>query len=189
MQTHLSAEVTAISATADETHELVRRARNGDASAFECLYRAEVRRVYALCLRMTNDRVRAGILTQDTFVHAWTKLDQFRQDSAFSTWLYRIAVNVVLMAERAHKRRRARLIPKSDTSLLDAIAPAPNRDVSLDLEEALRKLPPQAKAVVILHEIEGYKHEEIGEMLDIAAGTSKAHLHRARNLLKQMLDP
>ena len=187
-QSHLSVGVTAISATDNGTLELVRRARDGDASAFECLYHEEVGRIYALCLRMTNDRARAGILTQDTFVRAWTRLDQFREDSTFSTWLYRIAVNVVLMAERTQKRRRARVTQRESGDLLDAIAPAPSQDASLDLEGALRQLPAQAKAVLILHEIEGYTHEEVGDMLGIAAGTSKAHLHRARNLLKQMLD-
>lgn len=189
-------EETALAAELDGS-ALVQRAQEGDSSAFEMLYRREVGRIYALCLRMTADEVRAATLTQDTFVRAWRRLGQFRKASSFSTWLYRIGVNVVLTSERSNARRRARVVSKGDRSDLEAATrtaqpdvtrgEGSRRDAALDLEEAIGRLPTQAKAVLILHEIEGYTHAEIGEMLEIATGTSKAHLHRARTLLKEML--
>lgn len=169
--------------------DLIRRARDGDTSAFQALYHAEVGRIYAVCIRMTGNRTEAEILTQDTFVRAWQSLGQFRGDSSFSTWLFRIAVNVVRMAMRTDARRRARIT--ADDAAEDAAAPVtrPRHDEAIDLEGAIAELSPQARAVLVLHEIEGYSHDEIADMLHIAPGTSKAHLHRARRLLRERLDP
>ena len=176
----------------DSELDLVRRAQAGDRRAFEALYRLEVGRVYAVCLRMVGDRRRAETLTQDAFVHAWQHLDDFREDSAFSTWLHRIAVNEVLMALRAERRRQARVACTDDWSAHDGMAhdgaalqSAP--ESVMDLERAIAALPEQARAVLVLHDVEGYRHREISEMMEIAVGTSKAHLHRARKLLRAML--
>lgn len=165
--------------------DLVARARAGDRAAFEGLYRAHVGRVYALCLRMTADRVRAQELTQDTFVQAWRRLTTFRGESAFGTWLHRIAVHAMLGEKRTADRRERRVIPLAEppsgrSEALDGL-------FELDLERAIAALPPGARSVFVLHEIEGYAHEEIATMTGVAVGTSKAQLHRARRLLREGL--
>lgn len=166
---------------------LVRRAQAGDPAAFERLYRQEVGHVYAVCLRMAANTREAETLTQDTFVRAWRHLDSFRGESAFSTWLHRIAVNVVLGAQRSARRREARVRSTDDLAPYDAPATHPGPEARMDLEKSIAALPEQARAVLVLHDIEGYKHAEIGAMMGIAPGTSKAHLHRARTLLKATL--
>jgi RNA polymerase sigma-70 factor (ECF subfamily) len=167
--------------------DAVRRAQAGDESAFEQLYREHVGRVYALCLRMTADAVAARELTQDVFVRAWERLDSFRGESAFGTWLHRLAVNVVLMDRRLAARRAEDPLDDGDWT-----PPAATRHGSpalrLDLEAAVAALPPGARRVLVLHDIEGYEHAEIGKLLGIAEGTSKAHLFRARRLLREVLD-
>lgn len=172
----------------DPGYELVPRAQAGDTGAFERLYRLHVGRIYALCLRMVADPDRAGILTQDTFVRAWQQLGTFRREAGFGSWLHRIAVNVVLADLRARKRQADAWEPADLEDL-----GIPDRQVSLDagmdLERGIAALPAQARAVLVLHDIEGYRHEEIGTMMGIAEGTSKAHLHRARHLLRALLAP
>lgn len=159
----------------------------GDRRAFERLYRANVNRVYAVCLRMCGDRGRAEELAQDAFVRAWEKLPQFRGDSAFSTWLHRLTVNVVLEAKRTERRDSARI--KDDDSLDETplVAARVHDAERMDLTAAIAALPPGARAVFALHDVEGYKHEEIADMLDITSGGSKAQLHRARRLLREAL--
>ena len=168
--------------------DLVHRAQAGDTSAFEALYRAHVGRVYAVCIRMVADETRAAELTQDTFVQAWQCLSSFRGDSAFSSWLYRVAVNVVLVALRSQRRRTARIQTTDDLAPFDSPRADLSSDTAMDLEQAIAALPPQARHVLILHDLEGYRHKEIAALMDIAPGTSKAHLHRARRLLKTMLN-
>ncbi len=167
--------------------DAVRRAQAGDESAFEQLYREHVGRVYALCLRMSADTVAARELTQDVFVRAWERLGSFRGESAFASWLHRLAVNVVLMDRRLAARRAEDPLDDGDWT-----PPAATRDGSpllrLDLEAAVAALPPGARRVLVLHDIEGYEHAEIGKLLGIAEGTSKAHLFRARRLLREVLD-
>ncbi|MBZ0268429.1 sigma-70 family RNA polymerase sigma factor [bacterium] len=167
----------------------VERARNGDVSAFESLYREHVGRVYAVCLRMTADPVRAEEHTQEAFVKAWKSLHRFEGRSAFGSWLHRLAVNVVLDAKRAEKRRAGEPWPEAeegdDTSTLRA-APA-DVGARLDLERAIATLPPGARTAFVLHDIEGYRHREIAEMTGTAEGTWKAQLHRARKLLREAL--
>lgn len=171
----------------------VARATAGDRQAFERLYRGHVNRVFALCVRMTNDRASAEELTQDVFVRAWQKLSLFRGDSAFGTWLHRLAVNVVLNARKSEGRDRKRFGGR-DTEPDDepfeerftAQAPAPG--LAMDLEQAIGMLPPGARKVFVLHDVEGYKHEEIAEQLAITTGGSKAQLHRARMLLRKLLE-
>ena len=164
-------------------------AARGDRRAYERLYRANVGKVFSLCTRMCGNRDRAEELTQDVFVRAWEKLPQFRGDSLFSTWLHRLAVNVVLNARKSDGRHRARESDEDEEKGMDAYeatrqAPAGER---LDLEAAIASLPPGARRVFVLHDVEGYKHEEIAEQLGVTAGGSKAQLHRARRLLREAL--
>ena len=163
---------------------LVESAQAGDVAAFEALYRGHVGRVYALCLRMTAEVSAAEDLTQEAFVRAWRKLGSFRGDSAFSTWLHRVAVNVVLGHRRSRMRRAARMEAlKTEPGRAPSSSPA----LRMDLEAAIASLPDGAREVFVLHEVEGYRHDEIAELAGIATGTSKAHLHRARTLLKERL--
>jgi len=166
---------------------LVARARAGDVAAFEQLYRQNVGRAYALCLRMTADAALAEELTQEVFVRAWQQLKTFRGNSAFATWLHRIAVNVVLSERRTRSRRAARITPMRDVAALDAPAAPLSPGVRMDIEEALARLPEGARTVFVLHDVEGYRHNEIAAMTGIAVGTSKAQLHRARRLLREAL--
>jgi RNA polymerase sigma-70 factor (ECF subfamily) len=167
------------------TDDLVQRARAGDEVAFEALYRAHAGRVYALCLRMTGDEAAAKALTQDAFVRAWEKLGSFRGESAFGTWIHRLTVNVVLMDRRQAARRREDAL--EDEATAPPPAPRDEPELRMDIEAAVRALPPMARQVLILHDVEGYEHGEIGRALGIAEGTSKAHLFRARRLLREVL--
>lgn len=162
----------------------------GDRKAFERLYRAHVNRVFALCVRMTGDRAHAEELTQDVFVRAWQKLSLFRGESAFTTWLHRLTVNVVLNARKAEGRQRRRFGAGTDDEGEDyqMAAPRAQPGIAIDLEAAIALLPPGARRVFVLHDVEGYKHEEIAGMLDITSGGSKAQLHRARMLLREALN-
>lgn len=165
------------------------RAKAGDQRAFEGLYREHVGRVYALCLRLSADRVQAEELTQDVFVRVWEKLPTFRGESAFSSWLYRLAVNAVLSQRRSEKRRTGPAISLDDVEAgMEPASLAPVPGLSMDLDHAISRLPPGARAVFVLHDIEGYEHQEIAELTGIAAGTSKAHLFRARRLLREWLN-
>ncbi len=162
-------------------------AAGGDRRAFERLYRAHVGRVYTLCARMVADQALAEELTQDVFVRAWDKLALYRGESAFSTWLHRLAVNVVLNHRKSEGRRRGRLDDDPELLDLQAAHQAP-AGVRLDLEQAIASLPPGARRVFVLHDVQGFKHEEIAAMLGVTAGGSKAQLHRARMLLRERLD-
>src|SRR5689334_13127602 len=170
----------------------VARAAAGDRGAFERLYRAHLNRVFSLCARMTGDRARAEELTQDVFVRAWEKLNLFRGESSFGTWLHRLTVNVVLNARKSEGRTRSRFEENDDDAGMDAHAgtvgpPLAPGDL-LDLEQAITRLPPGARRVFVLHDVEGYKHEEIAEMLGVTSGATKAQLHRARLLLREALN-
>ena len=169
--------------------ELVRLAQSGDEEAFGALYRAHVGRVHALCLRLAGDAHAAADLTQDVFVRAWEGLPTFRGESAFATWLHRLAVNVFLGQRRAEGRREDRVLSASEPERLERAAPppAPRQGDTLDLEAAVARLPEGARVVFVLHDIEGYQHDEIGRMTGIATGTSKAQLFRARRLLREAL--
>ena len=162
------------------------------------LYDQHAPRVYALCLGLSGDKGEAAELVQDVFVRVWKNLGAFRGDSAFGTWVHRIAVNVALASKRSSKRRSLRVTIAADlarddgapNAALPAVA-ALSRDTGLaiDLEAAILRLPAAARAVFVLYDIEGYQHNEIGAQLEIAEGTSKAHLFRARRLLREMLSP
>ena len=167
------------------TENDIRLAAAGDTRAYERLYRDHVARVHGLARRMIGPD-EADDLTQEIFVRAWEKLDSFRGDAAFGTWLHRVAVNLILTRARSRKRHGAWIV--EDEEAMDrAAAEPPPREVTMDLETALEKLPDGARQVFVLHDVEGYRHEEIAEMLDLAVGTSKSQLHRARMLLRSHL--
>jgi len=170
----------------------VARAAAGDRSAFERVYRDHVNRVFSLCARMVSDRARAEELTQDVFVRAWEKLHLFRGESSFGTWLHRLTVNVVLNARKVEGRQRSRYEESDDEAGMDSLPGVVGMPLApgdlLDLEEAITRLPPGARRVFVLHDVEGYKHEEIAEMLGVTSGATKAQLHRARLLLREALN-
>jgi RNA polymerase sigma-70 factor (ECF subfamily) len=157
-------------------------------AAFETLYRQNVGRVYALCLRLTAKPSLAEELTQQVFIRAWEKLGSFRGESALFSWLYRLATNAVYSEHRTSQRRAARVTPTDDLSPFDDPSPASRPDSGLDLERAIATLPPGARRVFVLHDVEGYRHQEIADMTGVATGTSKAQLHRARRLLREVLN-
>jgi RNA polymerase sigma-70 factor (ECF subfamily) len=160
-------------------------AAGGDSCAFERVYRLHVARIHSLTRRMLGSQD-ADEVTQDIFVRTWQKLSQFRGDSAFATWLHRLAVNVVIERRRSFAIQRGRMT--DDRDVLDALTVAPARaDLTVDFESAIEQLPPGAREIFVLHDVEGYKHREIAVMLEIATGTSKRQLHRARMLLRRHL--
>jgi RNA polymerase sigma-70 factor (ECF subfamily) len=136
---------------------------------------------------MTADAARAEQLTQDAFVRAWRALHTFRGQSAFSSWLHRLAVNAVFEDQRTHRRREQRVTIDGDLDRHEAAAAVPDFDTRYDLERAIASLPPGARQVLVLHDIEGYPHQDIAEFLGVAVGTVKAQLHRARRLLRERL--
>jgi RNA polymerase sigma-70 factor, ECF subfamily len=166
---------------------LVRDAQAGDLAAFEKLYRQNLGRVYAVCLRMAGDAALAEELAQDVFVRAWEKLGSFRGDSAFSSWLYPLTVNLALSERRSRRRRTARVMATEDPTVFEKPIARDDHDAGFDLDKALKTLPPGARSVFVLHDIEGYRHEEIARLTGVATGTSKAQLHRARRLLREAL--
>jgi RNA polymerase sigma-70 factor (ECF subfamily) len=177
----VSSTVTAMTSEA----ALIARARGGDSRAFEALYREHVDRVYGLCLRMTGNVGEAEDCTQEAFIKAWEQLGKFRGDSAFGTWMHRIAVNAVLGRFRKSKREQDRIQVVAETTT----SPASIGDSGelRDLSDAIDRLPEGARHVFVLNAVYGYSHEESSSMLGIAVGTTKAQLHRARRLLAQQL--
>jgi RNA polymerase sigma-70 factor (ECF subfamily) len=168
---------------------LVDEARGGSVVAFEALYRRHVGRVHGVVARLVGGvGTRAEDLTQEAFVRAWQALPEFRGESAFTTWLHRLAVNTTLMDMRS---RRVRSHDDGDDEGLnwvgDADSAGHSTALGMDLQRAVASLPPRARAVLVLYDIEGWKHEEIAAELGMAVGSSKAQLHRARGLLRERL--
>jgi RNA polymerase sigma-70 factor, ECF subfamily len=175
--------------------EIVRLAQTGDAAAFEHLYRVHSRRVYALCCRMTRNPTLAEDLTQEAFLQVFRKIQSFRSESAFSTWLYRVAVNVVLMKRR---NKSSKETPLEETRETEGDAP-PRKEIGgsdpqlsgivdrVILKDALRQLPRGYKKVFLLHDFLGYEHHEIAKALGLASGTSKSQLHKARMRLRRLI--
>jgi len=172
--------------TADSIAADTALAASGDASAFERLYRTHVARVHTLVRRML-DADEVDDVTQDVFIRAWQKLATFRGESAFGTWLHRLAVNVVLARRKNVGIERGRFITE-DAPLEKATGKRETPELSLDFEEALGQLPEGARQVFVLHDVEGYRHEEIARMLGIVPGTSKSQLHHARMALRRHLE-
>jgi RNA polymerase sigma-70 factor, ECF subfamily len=172
---------------------LIDRARRGDVDAFELLYRTHSGRVYALCLRLAGEAAEARELVQDTFVHAWEALPRFRGESSLTTWLHRIAVNALLERRRRDRRRTSRVSLAEDddevegASLGGGSVPPTDVATAIDLERAIAALPPGVRRAFVLHEVEGYSHEEVAGMTGLATGTLRAQLHRARQLLIKAL--
>lgn len=168
---------------------MIRRAQGGDPDAFEILYRGHSAKVFALCLRLSaGSAAEASELMQDVFIRAWRGLGTFRGDCAFSSWLHRLTVNAMLEAARGDSRRTARVLPMEDPGIIGAAAPAVTDDLRMDLEQAIAALPRGARMAFVLHDIEGYQHQEIAQQLGVAVGTVKAQLHRARKLLIKALE-
>lgn len=174
----------------DDEPGLVERARNGDCAAFEVLYRRHRDRIYGLVWRLCGgDSALAEDLLQEAFVRAWRKLDGFRGNSRFGTWLHRLSVNVALSDRRIRMRRVERETALEGSAERTARG---DRDVYVDqqtdLEQAIATLPERARTVLVLYDVEGYTHAEIAEMTGMAVGSSKAQLHRARKLVREELE-
>jgi RNA polymerase sigma-70 factor (ECF subfamily) len=170
---------------------LVAAAARGEVRAFESLYRRHAGRVHGVIARLVgNQGARAEDLTQEAFVRAWQALPAFRFESAFSTWLHRLAVNTALMEMRS-RRSRPQDDGDSDEEVFDLLGSTDSAGhttaLTMDLERAVATLPPRARAVLVLYDVEGWKHEEIAAELGMAVGSSKAQLHRARGLLRERL--
>lgn len=178
--------------SSDDTAALVALAARGDVNAFEQLYARSAGRVYAVCVRMTGDPQRAREFTHDAFVRAWERLSTFRGEAAFETWMHRLTVNVVLTATRSERRRQARLVQGTDEETAESdpafSRAAPDVESRIDMERAIAALPPRAREVFVLHDVEGYRHDEIAERLDLQSSSVRAQLHRARRLIMRMLN-
>lgn len=176
--------------------EIIHLAQQGDAAAFEQLYKSHSRRVYALCLRMVGNPTEAEDLTQDAFLQMYRKIQTFRGESSFSTWLHRVTVNIVLMKLRRKKHAEVSLEENIER---DEESPSPRSEFGetdlrltgsidrINLQRAIDQLPPGFKSIFILHDVQGYKHNEIGGILGCSAGNSKSQLHKARMRLRALL--
>jgi len=176
--------------------EAIRRAQQGDAEAFECIYRLHNRRVYALCLRMVGNTAEAEDLTQEAFLQLFRKIGTFRGESAFSTWLHRLAVNIVLMRLRKKTLAETSLEETTDP---DEEAGGPRKDIGgpdlrltgsvdrVNLERAVEQLPPGYRSIFVLHDVQGYEHNEIAAIMNCSIGNSKSQLHKARMRLRELL--
>lgn len=177
--------------TASSDYALTRGAARGDASAFEELYRLHHRRVYTLCLRMTQNEAEAEDITQDVFIVLLHKAGDYRAEASFTTWLHRMTVNQVLMHFR---RKKAKREEQAEDDAEEAAAPRGTSGARaaqlvdrITLEDALSRLPPGYRAAFVLHDVEGYEHEEVARLLGCAVGTSKSQLHKARTKLRKLL--
>jgi RNA polymerase sigma-70 factor (ECF subfamily) len=164
----------------------VRRAASGDGRAFQRLYQTHVARIHSLCRRMMGSG-EADELTQDIFTRAWEKLGTYRGEAAFGTWLYRLALNLLIERRAALTKHRKRHLP--DEEIFEVLpGRADPADSRIDFEAAIQLLPDGAREILVLHDVEGYKHEEIAGLLGINSGTSKSQLHRARMALRGYLE-
>jgi len=172
-------------------YELAQAAARGDMQAFETVYKRHHRRVYSLCLRMVANATEAEDLTQEVFIQLFRKIGSFRGESAFTTWLHRLTVNHVLMHFR---KRGVRLEKTTDEGeigeIQDFLQAATERPRFVDriaLDKAISELPPGYRTVFVLHDVEGFEHEEVADMLGVSVGTSKSQLHKARMRLRELL--
>ena len=175
----------------ESDQQLAKAAADGDMAAFEELYRRHNRRVYALCLRMTQNQTEAEDLMQEAFIQLFRKIGSFRGDSAFTTWLHRLTVNQVLMHFRKRSVKLEKTTEEGDTPEQTVMGTEnPNTMPVVDriaLDRAIAQLPPGYRSVFVLHDIEGHEHEEVARMLGVAVGTSKSQLHKARMRLRALL--
>ena len=175
--------------------ELIERAKKGDAYAFQALYDKHKRRVYSLCLRMTSNTAEAEDLTQEAFLQLYRKIGTFRGESAFSTWLHRLSVNVVLM----HLRKKSLPVVSLEETTQPGEEDTPKKDFGADdlnlagsidrlqLQKAVDDLPPGYRTIFVLHDVEGYEHNEIAAIVGCSIGNSKSQLHKARMKLRDLL--
>lgn len=194
----MSARLALVHDDDSDERRLVQLAVAGDESAFRTLYERHSGRVFALCLRMSGSREQAAELLQDVFVHLWGRLSSWRGEAALSSWIHRLTVNLVLTSLRGEKRRAKHEEPDSGRRTADGgedepapagpfVPPAAVED-AIDLEHAIAELPAGARTVFVLHDVEGYQHDEIAKMTGTAEGTCRAQLHRARKLLMERLE-
>lgn len=172
--------------------ELAQASARGDMTAFETIYERHHRRVYSLCLRMVANATEAEDLTQEVFVQLFRKIGSFRGESAFTTWLHRMTVNHVLM----HFRKRGVRLEKTTEEgeigdiqdIVQSITERPRFIDRIALDKAISELPPGYRSVFVLHDVEGFEHEEVADMLGVSVGTSKSQLHKARMKLRDLLN-
>ena len=189
-------QLSALASDKESEAEVLQRAREGDPTAFESLYRSHCKRVYAVCLRMVGNTTDAEDLTQEAFLLLFRKLHTFRGESAFSTWLHRLVVNTVLM----HLRRKSLpAVSMEEGSARDGETAPSSADIAasdlllegsidrINLGRCIAQLPAGSRAVFVMHDIQGYQHHEIAEMLGRSEGVSKSQLHRARKRLRELL--
>jgi RNA polymerase sigma-70 factor, ECF subfamily len=173
--------------------ELARRCRDGDASAFEELYRQYAGRLYSLTLRMAGSQQEAEDLLQDVFLHAYRKLGSFRGDSSLGTWLYRLGMNQCLDYLRGRQARMSQATDSLDeegaAELAAPMSAAPIAVHRVDLERAIGQLPQGCRAAFLLHDVEGFEHNEVAKILGVSEGTSKSQVHKARAKLRALLRP
>ncbi len=169
--------------------EWISQAQGGDRQAFNHLYQRHIGKVYALCLRMLSNKEQAEDVSQEVFMQVWTKLDNFRGDSKFSTWLHSVTTNTVLSHIRKQKNwiQKVFSLEEQPPSLQELEAKTHGITDLSDIDKGIMRLPEKARLVFVLFAVEGYRHEEIAKMLEIAVGSSKSHYHRARNLLREWL--
>jgi RNA polymerase sigma-70 factor (ECF subfamily) len=181
-------ESTTLSRNPGDPRALAVRARDGDVQSFEALYRAHRGRVFGVCLRMSRGGDEAEGWSQDIWVRVWERIGSFRGESDFGSWLHRLAVNLILDRLRSDARHREWM--REDEGAVESAASARGlgREERVDLERAVEALPDGARAIFLLHDVEGYKHREIADRLGVAEGTVKAQLHRARRLLREALE-
>lgn len=187
------AEREAPAAGSTEERELIRRTAGGDRAAFERLYRLHVGLVYGLCLRFTADPVRAETFTQDAFVRAWEKIGTFRGTGPFGGWIRRLTINLVIESMRSERRESKVIDRRFDLSDIEggtgrggSVRPVPVEE-AIDLERAIATLPAGARTVFLLHDVEGFRHQEIAEKIGRSTGTVRSQVHRARRLLREAL--
>jgi len=175
--------------TDDPEEELIMQAKAGSHAAFEALYRMHLGHVYGICMRILTDRSKAEEMTQKIFIHAWMKLQSFRGESRFSSWLYRLSVNMILDQLKLVGWKNDSEIRNEQTKFTGALSFEPSHNLRLDLNNAIDSLPRQARIIFVMHDIAGYTHEEIAEAMKLSPGTCKAQLSRARKILREVLKP
>jgi RNA polymerase sigma-70 factor (ECF subfamily) len=172
---------------AQKEEAAIRAAQRGDPAGFQLLYEKYRTYVYSLCLRMTHDPALSEDLTQDVFLHIWKKVGSFKGNALFRTWLYRVAINIVLLYFRRHKSVDLslddELVPSTELKMMDTL-PHPDLEANLSLQETLDTLSPRYRSVLMLHDVHGYRHQDISELLGITSGASRSQLHKARVKLR-----
>ena len=171
-----------------EDYQLIRSVIDGDAKAERRLYERHVDRIYRLAYRMTGDPTMAEDMTQDIFIRAFDRLESFRFEASFSTWLHALAGSVILNGLRSLKRIRAREVGSGDVEIFNASVPAPDHDLKRRLAAAMAELSEDYRMAVVMHDMEGYTHHEIASATGTPVGTAKARLSRAREQLRKILE-